>query len=155
MKLASIPRNGQKWLDEATGWLSRGVDQWLQALIDVVSASAQGQGKLVQSSAYTSIAATAIPTQGLTAGLYRVSYDVSLLTPASVSSSLTVTLGWTYNGSARSQTFAALTSNVASSQQGGVYAMQIDSATSVTCAVALAYVGTVPSYSFAASLEAL
>ena len=73
-----------------------------------------------------SIAATPVPLADLTAGLYRVSYAARISRAGSVSSSLTVTLGWTRSSVNLSQSGAAMTGNTTATQQNGTLFIRSD-----------------------------
>ena len=134
MALAPIPRT-QPWIGESNT-ISRSVDQWLQQLVAAVNASPQQVGAVAVTGAHASIGSTAIPLAPpqttLPAGTYRATYSAAVTTVGTVSSSLTVTLGWTYGGVAFSQSGAALTGNLTTSQQNGSVLLTIDAATAVT-----------------------
>ena len=101
-----------------------------------------------------SIGATAIPVGSLASGLYRVSYLARITTPATTSSSLTVTLGFTNGGVACSLSGAAMTGNTTSTVQTGSHMVAIDRASPVTYATTYASVGATPmAYSLWVVLE--
>ena len=80
-----------------------------------------------------SIAATpALVTQ--TGGLYRVSYYLRITKAAGVSSSVTVTIGWTESGIPLTLSGAALTTNTVTSVQSNTWLVRADGATSITYA---------------------
>lgn len=118
-----ISKNWYNWLDTLRGR----VDESPQA-VETVSLP-------VTSNA--SIAATPIlVTQ--TAGLYRVSYYLRITTAAGVSSSVTVTIGWTESGVPLTLSGAALTTNTIQSVQTGSYLIRSDGAAPITYAVTYA-----------------
>lgn len=77
----------------------------------------------------------------LEAGVYRVSYAMRVTTPATTSSSLTITIGWSDAGVALSQSGAALTGNLVTSQQNGSFLVRCDGGSIITYAEAYASVG--------------
>ena len=79
-------------------------------------------------------------------GLYRVSYRMRVTTPASVSSSLTMTVGWREGAVTQSQAAAAVTGNTTTTQQNGTLFVRADSGTVITASVAYASVGTAMIY---------
>lgn len=70
-----------------------------------------------------------------TRGLYVVNGYAQILTPAGVANSLELTLGWTFDGIAQTEVFAALTSIVlgnAGTRQSQVVTLWIDANTAVS-----------------------
>lgn len=122
---------------------------FLNELVRRVLGTAFQWGTASVSGQTAAIATTAISTQSLSAGLYRVSYSLRISQAAGTSSSATLTLSWTNGASVScSQSFAAVTGNTTSTQQNGVVVIDIAAASSVSYAVAYASVG-VPSMSYA------
>lgn len=72
------------------------------------------------------------------AGDYEVGYYIQKTLPDGVSSSLTVTLGWTSNGTPQTRAFAALTTDTTGANQSDVIPIYADAATDITIAVAYA-----------------
>lgn len=83
------------------------------------------------------IAATPVPMPDLTAGMYRVSYAARITRAGSVSSSLTVTIGWT-RSVALTQAGAAMTGNTTATQQNGTFFIRNDANASITYATTYA-----------------
>lgn len=81
-----------------------------------------------------SIAATPVPMPALTAGRYRVSYVARISRAGSVSSSLTVTIGWTRSSVNLSQAGAAITGNATTTQQNGTLFIRAAANASITYA---------------------
>lgn len=71
----------------------------------------------------------------LTAGRYRISYYLRKTAADGVSSSLTVTLGWTESGIALSESGAALATDTTAAQQSGEKVVDVDAAVDITYAV--------------------
>lgn len=71
-------------------------------------------------------------------GLYTFEYYLRVITAAGVSSSATVTLGWTDQGQALTQAFAAITGNTTTTHGWGRYQFQADAGAAITYAVAYA-----------------
>ena len=128
--------------------------RWFTSLSDRVNAS---PSLLVTSDSGTvsaSIPATAAQTAPLAAGLYRVSYYLQVVTPASVSSSITFTLSWTNAyGGVCSKSGAALTGNATATQQNDVWCVSISAATDIEYSVSYASVGTAMTYSVMVNME--
>ena len=74
----------------------------------------------------------------LAAGDYQVGYYIQKTAPDGVSSSLTVTLGWTANGQALTRVFSALTLDSLAANQGEPIQVYADGLTDITIAVAYA-----------------
>lgn len=85
-----------------------------------------------------SIGATPLAQAALPAGLYRVSWYARVTTAAGVSSSLTVTIGWTEGSVALSLSGAALTGNLVTSVQSGMVFLLIDDGSPITYATTYA-----------------
>ena len=71
-------------------------------------------------------------------GWYRVSYYMRKTAADGVSSSLTMTLGWTDHGTALTQSFAALTLDTTGAFQSGSILVYCDAYSGITFAVAYA-----------------
>ncbi len=87
------------------------------------------------------IGATALPLGALATGLYRVSYLARVTTPASTSSSLTVTLGFTNGGVSCTIAGAAMTGNSTSTVQSQTVLVSIDASTPLTYSTAYSSTG--------------
>lgn len=83
---------------------------------------------IVTTSAYTT----------LSSGLYRISWYMRKTVADGVSSSLTVTLGWSESGIALTEAGAALATDTTSAQQSGSKVVSADAASDITFAVAYA-----------------
>ena len=83
------------------------------------------------------LATTTIRTTTLQAD-YEVGYYIRKTTADGVSSSLTVTLGWTENGVAQTRAFAALATDTTGANQSAVIPILADAATDITIAIAYA-----------------
>lgn len=83
------------------------------------------------------LATTTIRTTTLEAD-YEVGYYIQKTTADGVSSSLTVTLGWTGNGVAQTRAFAALTTDTTGANQSAVIPILADALTDITIAIAYA-----------------
>lgn len=148
--LSGLPRT-QKVLNLA-GYLSDVWDRWLQSVVRQLDASAYGVGSVSESAQTAAIATTAIPIQTVSDGLYRVSYSARITTAASVSSSLTVTIGWTCNTVSCSQSGAAITGNTTATQQNASFVIQCDASSEITYATA--YSSTIAGMTYALDVVA-
>lgn len=153
MAVSGVPRT-QPLFDSVKRLIHSRWDQWLQSLVLAINNAAQLVGKASIDGATADTVETPF-AQSLSAGLYRVSYSLRVVTPASLSSALTASIAWTANGVAQSLSGAALTGNATTTEQNTVWTIAVDANTDVTYAVAYTSVGTPLSYSFTASLEVL
>lgn len=87
---------------------------------------------------HASIVATPVTTATLAAGLYRVSWYARVTTPDGVSSSLTVTLGWTEGSQALTLSGVAITGDAVTSVQSGMAFLRIDNGSPITYATTYA-----------------
>lgn len=136
-------RMGERWYR----WLSTVIVRLLQAVLTITAVH--------RSPLTSSIATTTIytPTQP---GAYRVSWTLQVMTPATVSSSIAVTLGWKANGVAQTEAFAALTGNTTGTHGSGSVVIRPDSAQVISYATTYASVGGTPmAYQIDVTVEAL
>ncbi len=127
--------NQQDGKDWKPIWLAKRWAGWLQeqnGLIPRVQAAPQWLKTVTLSGQHAAIGATAIPMAVLAAGRYQVSWYVRVTTPASVTSSVAVTIGWTEGAVALTLSGAAVTGNLTTSVQSGVVFLLVDRATSIT-----------------------
>lgn len=117
---------------------------WYAALALAVNACASILGQVKLAGQNASIAATAVPTPELSAGLYRVSYYARITQPATTDSELTVTIGWTDDGVACAQAGAVMDGNTTDTVQTGVLMVRIDKATTITYETTRVSVGAQP-----------
>jgi LDH2 family malate/lactate/ureidoglycolate dehydrogenase len=90
------------------------------------------------------------------AGLYRISWYLRKTTADGVSSSLTLTLGWTETAFAQSEAQAAVAVDAVTAQQSGQKVVYADESTDLT--IAVAYASNTPGamkWRLDASVEAL
>lgn len=72
---------------------------FMRGLTQAVDAAPAGFETVVYTDQAAAISTTAFPTDGeLSAGIYRVSWAVKVMTPAGVSSDVQVTISWTWGG---------------------------------------------------------
>jgi hypothetical protein len=88
-----------------------------------------------------SVATTPIPLATIGPGVWRVSYQVRVTTPASVSSSIQVTVHWT-RGIAQSQAGAALVGNATTTREGVSVILRSDGSTPISYSTTYGSVGT-------------
>lgn len=129
-----------------TGQVETDWYQWFLALFDRTNKSAERllRRRLVDPPLEASIAPTALPLGLLTAGLYRVTWRFRVTRPATTSSELSFTLGWTEGAVVMTRTSPAKTGNTVSTEDNDVWTIRIDQAAPVTYATTYASVGGVP-----------
>jgi hypothetical protein len=138
-RLHGLP--GGATVEPKTGWIQRVWADWLRAVAQRVDASPFRVQTVSLTAQGAAIVATSVPITDLVAGLYRVTYALRITRPGTVSSSATVTLGWTDGTVACSQAFAAVTGNTTAKVQSGTVLMRCDGASSLTYAVVYASAG--------------
>src|SRR2546425_527659 len=114
---------------------------WLAAVILRVQAAPEILKVVSLTNQSASIGTTAIPIGSISAGLYRINWHARITTAASVSSSLTVTIGYTDNAISCTQSGAALTGNTTATVQGGMAILRSDGAAPLTYSTTYASVG--------------
>ena len=121
-----------RWVSQ-TGSLLDTPLLWLGRLRRHANTSGGVIGSVTKTGQGAALSTTAIPITGsVDAGLYRVSYYARITTAAGVSSSLTVTIGWTRSAVSLSQAGAAMTGNTTATQQNGTLFVRADANASIT-----------------------
>src|SRR3990167_10390286 len=72
------------------------------------------------------------------AGMYRIGLYLQKITADGVSSSLTLTVGWTSRGAALTHSFAALTTDAIGANDSSIWEMYVDANSDITYEVAYA-----------------
>lgn len=112
---------------------------WYEFLLGVTTRAQQSAPVLVTKTLTAQSAAilpTDLPLGTTTGGLYRVSTFARITVPASVNSSLTLTIGFTSGAVACSFSGAALITNTTASVQCNTFVLRSDAAAPITFAVA-------------------
>ena len=131
----------QKWFGDLAASVGT-----IPSIINRVSLSTQA----------ASIAATNFAGTTLAAGDYRATWYARITRAGTVSSTLTVTLGWTDGGVAQSYAGAAMTGNTTTTVQSGTFMLRSGAATSITYATTYGSVGaTAMQYALDLTLEKL
>ncbi len=143
--------------DPSYGLVPRVWSQFFQALADGVEVASGRLGRFSTAAATATTITTDFVTSPptLTAGMVRASSYVQIITPASVSSSVTVRFGWTYNGVAQTETAAAVNGNTTTTHQSFTAVMLIDAGTAVNYRAVYASSGTPMTYALDVYLEQL
>jgi hypothetical protein len=108
-------------------YISRPWLLWLQdVIVPRVQTAPELRTAVVLTAQNASIGATPIPLASVNAGRYRISFYARVTTVDAVSSSLTITLGWSESGVALTQSGAAMTGNAITTTQSGSIVVQSD-----------------------------
>lgn len=86
----------------------------------------------------TAAKATTIAQTVIAAGLYRIGIYLQKITADGVSSSLTLTVGWTSRGVPLTKVFTALTTDTIGANDSHLWEMYVDANSDVTYAIAYA-----------------
>lgn len=130
--------------------------QWLTKLVAAVNAAPSEVGTVSLTAQAATIPTTTLPTPVLGAGLYRLTAYLRVTQAATVSSSLTLTLGWTDGAVACTSTQAALIGNTTSTTQATSLVVHADAASLITDQVTYVSVGATPmQYALYVRVEAL
>ena len=81
---------------------------------------------------------TTIAQTVVAAGVYRIGLYLQKITADGVSSSLTLTVGWTSRGEALTKVFSALTTDTVGANDSSIWEMYVDASSDITYAVAYA-----------------
>lgn len=115
---------------------------WIRWLLDVLVPAIQAAPQIKRTVSLVTqsaaIGATAIPLGALAAGTYRIGYYARVTSPDGVSSSLTVTLGWTESAQPLTLSGAAMTGDSLTTVQTGLAVVIIDAASALTYATVYA-----------------
>jgi len=134
IELDETRRDRQSPFFIARSWLL-----WLQdAVISRVQSAPDLRTAIILTGQTAAIGATPLPLASVTAGRYRIAFYTRVTTPDGVSSSLTITLGWTDGGIACTQSGAAMTGNAVTTTQSGSIMIQSDANAPITYSVAYA-----------------
>lgn len=117
---------------------------WLTALTTRVETTPNNVETVELNTQMSSIGTTPLPMDNFGAGLYRITYYARITRAGTVSSSLTVALGWTDGAVNCGYTGPALTTNTVNSVQGHTIMVRSDSPPVLTYATTYASVGATP-----------
>lgn len=127
---------------------------WFRNLRDDVSAAPiRGANPVTVTGKTAAIGTTPIPSDPLSAGLYRVTTFLRVTTAATVSSSVGVVIGFTSGGVACQFTGALLTANLANQPQSLTWLLKIDNASPITYATSYASNVAGMTYELSVTLE--
>jgi hypothetical protein len=116
-------------IDQNEARLSKAAIDWLTVLNSNVNLSEVRIGEDVGlSNLSASIGATDFSGGVLNAGLYEAVYYAQITQAATISSSLTITFDWLYGGVVQSHSFAAITGNTVTTNQGDTLPLFADGA---------------------------
>jgi len=117
---------------QVTERITRTFRLWLLSLTTAIQAAARVGTIVTLTAKSASIGSTAINTTTLGAGLYRLTFYARVTTAAAVSSSLTVTFGWTESGVSCAASATAMTGNTTTTTGTGTILVLADANTSLT-----------------------
>lgn len=117
-------------------YLSGDYYQWLFQLQNRTQTGRQFIGSKVLTNQSAAITTTALALPALVSGYYALSYYARITAADGVSSSLTVTLGWTESTIGLSLSGAPMTGNTTATVQAGNATVLIDGNTALTYATA-------------------
>ena len=129
------------YLKAADGPVACASDKFLifmRGLNQAVDAAPEGFETVAYTTQAAAIPTTAFPTDGdLSAGIYRASWAVKVMTPAGVSSDFQVTISWTWGGVTQQWVGTLRNGNLTTTYDlSSVPLLFCDSATPITFAVA-------------------
>lgn len=126
------------WIQPGSWELSSDAYRWLSQLAGVTGSAPSAFPKVSLDGQSAAITTTNIPLPALSAGDYSVAYYARVTTVDGVSSSLTVTLGWTESAVSLTVSGAAMTTDTVTTVQSGVAMIRSDGGTPITYAAAYA-----------------
>lgn len=130
---------------KASEYLSSEWYQWLFAQASRVQQAPPVLGTPTRLTAQgAAIGVTSLTLPALNGGIYRVSWTARITQAATVSSSLTVSIGYTETALSLTQAGAAITGNTTTTVQSGVAIFQADPSAPITFSTAFASVGATP-----------
>jgi hypothetical protein len=119
--------------------LSKDFGNWLQSsIVQNVASAPTTFPRSSLSNQSGGVAPTPIPLPSLAAGTYRISYYLRKTVPDGVSSSLTITFGWTEGTVALTLSGPPLTVDAITAVQTGTVLLLIDANSPITYAIAYA-----------------
>jgi hypothetical protein len=131
---------------KVTDTITKSFRQWLLALTTWIQACARVLKVVTLTNQVASIGSTPFEIATLSAGLYRLTYYARITTAASVSSSLTVSFGWTETTVTLAGSGSAITGNTTTTIASGSLVVRADASTTLTYSTTYASVGTAMAY---------
>lgn len=132
-------------------------DRWRIWFRDLFVATTQQAAtrvaQVVLTAQIAALATTPFLTGSLSGGLYRVSVFTHILVPATVTSSLIVTVSFTHHGVACALSSADLNTNLATSVQSNVWTIAIDAGTPISYSASYASNAAGMQYALVAAVE--
>lgn len=141
MALTSAPFPAKDPIVDRNSKPTRVLVDWATALQQTVDTSPSRTYTVTLTGQTAALGTTAIPAGSLSSGLYRVSTWARVTTPATVSSSLTVSVLGTSGTATVTLTGTAITGNTTGSAGSSTWLLKIDAATPISYSVAYASVG--------------
>ena len=141
MSFTTAPLNAQQRMVDHKGRPAQSFIDWITPVTNGVDAAPSGFAPVVVTGKNAAIGTTAIPTEVLDAGLYRVTWYARITTAATTgaqTSSLTVTVAWTDLTVSQSFSGAAITGNAVTTNQSETKLLYVDAATPISYSTAYA-----------------
>lgn len=123
-----------------TGLISRIWNQYFLALTTRLNKTAAMALTTTLANQTATIPLTALTLGSVSAGLYRVTTHLRITSPAGVSNSVQLSIGYTDGGVAQSQTGTAVTALSATALEGKTFVLHCDAASAISYSVAYASV---------------
>ena len=143
-------------LVDADGLMTREFNNWLRGLTSAINNTATLSAAPIVLPSLSNSLATSVALPSAPAGVYRLSYVVRVRTPATVSSSIAVSLQWYAAGVLQTYTQPALTTNTTTSVQSGSVLAVVDGGSLIAYSTTYASSGaTVMQYDLTVTVEAL
>lgn len=114
---------------------------WLSGIVELLQKAPTAQGRVLKASEQASISTTPVEIGQVSQGIWRVSTHLRVKTPATVSSSVQVTISWTDGGVAQSESGTLLNGNLTTTREGKTFIIRTDASSPISYAVAYASVG--------------
>lgn len=115
--------------------------RWLSGLRAEVDARPKRDVHVRRASNSAAIATTALAIDTVHAGVWRVSVQVRVVTPATTSSEVRATISWTQGGVTQTQTTANLVGNLTTTREGLTVVLRATQGTPVSYAASYSSVG--------------
>ena len=130
--------------------------KWFGSLVGGFLKTPTREARVTLEAQAASLGVTALPLASIPAGIYRVSYYARITTPATVSSSLIVTISHTDRTIALTQSASAITGNTITTTQFGTLVLRVDRNSPVSYSTTYASVGATPmAYALDLAIEQL
>lgn len=131
---------------KVTDKITKTFSQWLLSLTNWIQACARVLKVVTLTGQTASIGSTTFEIGTAASGIYRLTYYARITTAASVSSSLTVSFGWTESTVTLAGSGSAITGNTVTTIASGSILVRVDASSTPTYSTTWASVGTPGAY---------